>query len=129
MGYELFITRADSTQIAGENPISKEEWDAVVVADPELEWSTDGCYERRQMPKRRRRPDGSIETVQPDHPEVERFRSVTWKGPHREVPLLHMDGQISVKNPDRKTCSKLLEIAGRLRARVLGEDDVEYSPD
>lgn len=37
-------------------------------------------------------------------------------------------GEVYTKNPDDETIEKLVQIAKRLNARVLGDDDEEYPP-
>jgi hypothetical protein len=45
------------------------------------------------------------------------------------VPFWYLDGAIETKNPDDRTIRKMVELAGRLGARVLGEEDEVYGAD
>jgi len=108
MGYDLYITRATSWLDAEGAPIATAEWGEVVAADPELRISTQYHYERRH--------NGIIE----------RYHPAIWIKHPDEVPFWHMDGAIHVKNPDKQTTQKMVQLAIKLSARVLGESDEEY---
>jgi hypothetical protein len=84
----------------------------VVASDAELEWSAEDYYER-QKPNRK----------------VERFHPVIWRTHPDRVPLWFMDGAVQTKNPDRATIRKMVALANKLNAKVLGESDEEYGPD
>lgn len=105
MGYDLHITRAETWLDASDAPISEAEWMSLVDSDPDLAVSREDWVERRLS-------DGSIERVHP----------VLWKG----CALWLLDGEVVTKNPDDSLIAKLVEIAERLGARVLGDEDEEY---
>src|SRR5262249_29961402 len=106
MGYDIFITRASSTLETEEHPISEADWLAVIAADPDLERSQTDYYERRTQ-------DG----------QIERIYDTIWTAHPDTPPFLLMDGAIQIKNPDEATIRKMVEIARKLDARVLGEED------
>src|SRR4051794_37057841 len=108
IGYELYITRASSWLDTPKNPLFPSEGDAVVAADAELKWSMADYYERQK----------------PDHP-VERFHPVNWTTHPDQVPFWFIDGAVSTKNPDPRTIRKMVELARKLNARVLGEGNEE----
>jgi hypothetical protein len=110
MGYDVFITKAVNTIEMADNPIPYAEWMEVVASDSTLELSSTCWYERR-------REDGSLE----------RLYDVLWLAHPDTPPLLWMDGAVQIKNPDKVTIEKMIEIAGRLDARVLGEEEEEYA--
>ena len=112
MGYELYITRADTWLERRQHPISGPEWDAVVATDAELKWSTQDWYERQSANRR-----------------VERFYAVIWITHPEKVPFWFMDGAIQTKNPDQMTIRKMVDLAHKLSAKVLGEEGEEYGPD
>lgn len=58
---------------------------------------------------------------------IERTHPVLWMNhPSHVVPFWFMDGAIDTKNPDKATIKKMVELAGKLNAKVLGEEDEEY---
>lgn len=109
MGYDLHICATRDWLDAETHPISREQWDAVVSTDPELHVATDNYLEFRA-------PDGT--TV--------RERAVVWHR-HLNTPFWFERGQITIKNPDDVTIVKALELAGRLKGFVVGDDHEQYS--
>lgn len=90
-----------------EFPISEQEWMAVVEDDDELLTSPDDArsyYRTNGAP--------------------ERQFGVKWSWNY--AMLWYGNGAISVKNPDDETIAKMVQIANKLKARVLGEEDEEY---
>ena len=85
----------------------------VVHADPTLKIDTLSYSNRRTK-------DGIIER---EHP-------IVWVGhPDQAIDgpnFWHDDGRIYRKNPDDPTLRKMIEIAQKLGARVVGDDDEEY---
>jgi hypothetical protein len=101
MGYELHIHRADEWYHCDRQPITAEEWLAVVAGDPEL----------RLDPVK----DPSF---------------ALWSGPCRYPGgtwFNWLDGRVFTKNPDRATVAKMLELARRLGARVQGDHGEFYN--
>jgi hypothetical protein len=104
MGYDLHITRAEDWSDSEKTPITKEEWAAVVAADPELRWDA-------------------------DNDQFNRFQA-NWINPasgEERGWFAWSDGEISTKNPDRAQLAKMLQIAERLGAQVLGDDGEKYT--
>ena len=100
MGYDLHITRAEDWGESRSNPITAEEWLAVVESDPELSPAGyNGPY------------------------------FALWRGPSEnpEPWLDWSDGRVHTKNPDAPLVGKMIRLAGRLGARVQG-DDGEFYP-
>lgn len=110
MGYDLSITRADSFMNTLESPISEEDWLKVAKADPSLRLSTDDYFDRSAA-------DG----------RTERFHPWLWIEHPEQPPLWFVDGAVTTKNPDDATISKLVQLARALNARVIGEEDEEYT--
>jgi hypothetical protein len=77
----------------------------VVSSDPTLTISTTDYLERKL-------PDGSIQRLHP----------VLWN----ERAFWFMDHKIVVKNPEDDVLTKMLEIARRLQAHVVGDDGETY---
>jgi hypothetical protein len=108
MGYDLFITRAPHEWESELYPITPEEWLRVV------------------------KRDSTLRLVGSD-PELNRagFRGphfAIWSGPsEHKIPWLDwMCGTVYSKNPDDALINKMVEIARRLEARVVGESDEVY---
>lgn len=98
MGYNVYITRADRFYESDANPIGKDEWLALVRADPEL-------------------------TLDPTDDEF-----AYWSGPSTyESPWLSWsDGAIVTKNPDKAILVKMMAIADIVQATVQGEEGEKY---
>jgi hypothetical protein len=109
MGYNLYITRASSSLETAEHPIPEAEWKTIVESDPSLKVSPEDYFERRT-----------------DDSGIERIYLVIWQEHPDGVPFWLDDGAIKTKNPDDKTVEKMVQLAGSLGARVLGEEDEEY---
>lgn len=112
MGYDLYITRADLPWKIEEEPISEAEWRAVADNDPDLEISKSDIYYRKN-------DDGS----------VERFHPWIIKSHPNQPPLWFMDGAIDTKNPDKLVIKKMVELANKLNAKVIGEHGEVYDSD
>ncbi|MEU0674686.1 hypothetical protein ABZ330_17670 [Streptomyces sp. NPDC006172] len=114
MGYDVHITRRTPWWDEGEH-ITREEWAAVVDADPDLEM----VQVARAVP---RGQDVVLEyrnawlAAMVTHPE--RATAGAW--------LDWRDGQVVVKNPDELLIGKMREIAGVLRAHVEGDEGEHY---
>lgn len=99
MGWELHIIRTENWFDSASNPISGEEWLQLVDDDNEL--SID-------------RNNGDFFAI--------------WSGQseHDEPWLDWNDGRISTKHPDEALYCKMLQIADKLNAVVVDEDDHKY---
>ncbi|ALN46057.1 TPA: hypothetical protein OEI93_003676 [Escherichia coli] len=100
MGWELHIVRTEHWFDSASAPISSEEWLQLVNDDKEL----------------------SIDNKNGDF-------FATWSG-HCELdePWLDWnDGRITTKHPDEALYCKMLQIAEKLHAVVVDEDDHKYS--
>ena len=100
MGYDVHITRRNSWSDDGEPAITKQEWQAILACDSDLEPVGDG--DNAQMLDSSRR--------------VARF-------------FWYSSGEIFVKKPNKPVLMKMLAIAEQLGARVIGDDDEVYSRD
>ena len=110
MGYDLHITRASSWLERAEQPISPAEWQSIVDADATLTPNATDYFQRTG-------PSGQVETIHP----------VDWTEGNDGNCLWYVDGVIECKNPSHKWISKMVEIAARLDAKVLGEGNEEYT--
>jgi len=109
MGYDVFITRAENSNESVQHPISEADWKALLQSDSSLEASPTDYYERHTQ-------DG----------RTERFQMVLWTAHPDRPPFMLVDGAVQIKSPDEATIQKMVEMAGRLRARVVGEGGEVY---
>ena len=113
MGYDLHITRSEEWfEEIQKNPITLEEWYAIVAADPELVLNERG-YSVGDTEGNNSMPNKGF-TDWKKHPKEE----LTW--------FDYSEGTIYTKNPDYVTIFKMLELAGRLNAFVIGDDCEKY---
>jgi hypothetical protein len=61
--------------------------------------------------------------------QIERIHPVIWTAHPQQVAFWFHDGAVSLKNPDNATIRKMVELAHKLNARVLGEENEEYGWD
>ncbi|EOL9020959.1 hypothetical protein ACP6QU_003224 [Cronobacter dublinensis] len=99
MGWELHIIRSENWFDSASNPISSEEWLQLVDDDNEL----------------------SI-----DRKNGEFFAIWSGQSEHDEPWLDWNDGRISTKHPDAALYCKMLQIADKLNAVIVDEDDNKY---
>ncbi|EAX8654332.1 hypothetical protein JHE56_004383, partial [Salmonella enterica subsp. enterica serovar Poona] len=99
MGWELHIVRTECWFDSASDPISREEWLQLVNDDEEL----------------------TIDNVNGDSYAI-------WSGQseHDEPWLGWDDGRISTKHPDEALYCKMLQVAEKLNAVVVDDDDHKY---
>ncbi len=99
MGWEMYITRADTWSEGIDNPITSEEWLKLVEDDEEL-------------------------SLNPRNGEF----NALWHGESKQIePWLDWGrGCVYGKQPDVALYCKMLQVAERLKAKLLDEDDREY---
>jgi hypothetical protein len=83
--------------------------ESVVESDTSLRISQEDYFERKAG-------DGTIE----------RIHLVIWQEHPDRIPFWYEEGAVFTKNPDEKTIEKMVQLATKLEARVLGEEDEEY---
>ena len=106
MPYDLHVVRTSNWLEAATNPIRREDVDLLVQSDSELEWSSSDYVEMKQV--------GGIS----------RFYMIAWNG--RSCFLWHQD-QITCATSDEREIEKLVGIAQKLEANVVGDDGEQYS--
>ncbi|EBX1654793.1 TPA: hypothetical protein ACIFUM_003283 [Salmonella enterica] len=99
MGWELHIVRTEHWFDSANDPICSEEWLQLVDSDDEL----------------------SI-----DHKNGNFYAIWSGQSEHDEPWLEWGDGRISTKHPDEALYCKMLQIADKLNAVVVDEDDHKY---
>jgi hypothetical protein len=105
MGYHVYITKAETSQETEEHPIGRDEWLRLVENDPSL-----------TLCKGSDQPVGGGRASSP---------LVEWND--SGAYLDYFAGAIVAKYPNEATLGKMRRIAFALGARVLGEDDVDYT--
>jgi hypothetical protein len=100
MGYDVHITRADDWVDNEAHRIEASEWHALIESDSELRLAG---Y------------NGPHFAIWDGHPQDDE----AWLDWH--------EGNIETKNPDEPLIQKMIEIAGRLRAKVQGDDGEVYT--
>jgi hypothetical protein len=114
MGYELHIVR---TKHSGErDPITFGEWKSYVVADPEMELSGRATVTVE---------NGALLFYA--NPGLAVWTKYSGHGRKNHMACFnHVEGRISVKNPDREIALKMLEVAKKLSARLVGDNGEDY---
>lgn len=101
VGYDIHITRTDEWFESEASPIGVEQCMAVIEQDPDLRLAGDSAFDSGLY--------------------------FEWTGhPHRIESFELSGGRISIKNPDNPTLAKMLDLAERLQAKVVGDDGESY---
>src|SRR5438552_7834087 len=108
MGYDVHITRKNDWFDEDGPLITEEEWRAYVASDSEMVMS--GVAEHT---------NAKGEMIRLTHLLLTEWRrhsgsSVDW--------FSYFEGSLTVKNPDDECIAKMRQVAGKLRARVVGGD-------
>lgn len=105
MPYDLHVVKTERWTDAARKPITWDEVNGLIASDPELEWSTADYVEMK---------DNDVTTC---------YYMICWQG--RPCFWWHRD-QITCATPDEAQTLKVIEIAGKLGAQVVGDDDERY---
>lgn len=119
MGYDVHITRKENWFDESGPQIRLEEWKALVLADPDMR--LDG-YATAVV------GDGSILRVDSEGLAVWTAYAGTGIGGNMAW-FDFSQGNVIVKNPDSASLDKMWRIAGKLGAKVQGDDGEEYGAD
>lgn len=92
--------------------IAESEWQAYVASDSEMVIT--GVAEHTN-------PDG--DTIRVTQPLLTEWRRSSGAAP---VWFSYFEGNLDVKNPDEECLAKMRQIAGKLQARVQGDDGEFY---
>jgi hypothetical protein len=106
MPYDLHVVRTSNWLEAAKNPITREEVNRLIESDPELEWSASDYVEMKQ------------EEV------TNRFYMITWNG---MSCFWWYEDQVTCATPDDVQVEKLIDIAEKLSAKVVGDDGEHYN--
>ena len=111
MGYDLHITKAQHWTDSEASPISDDEWRVVVAGYSDFEFTKAAEVVS---------PGGTLRYENPG--------LVVWNGHPNEVTVWFdfRHGRVVVKNPDEATIARMIAVAGRLGARVIGDDGEMY---
>ena len=110
MPYDLHIVRTDNWLDAANDPITKDEVDALIASDPELAWSAKEWGSMR---------DGAGQ-------KITRYFMILWNG---DPCFWWYRDQIMCSGPSEEQVGKLVEMAVKLRANAFGDDGEAYPPD
>jgi hypothetical protein len=109
MSYELHVVRTKDWTQAASAPITKQDVDALVAADPQLAWSETDFVETHD--------DGGA---------IVRHPLIVWRG----LPSFWwQEDQILCSGPDNEQTAKLVEMARALKAYAVGDDGEMYPPE
>ena len=106
MAYDLHIVRTEDWTDAATAPITKQDVDALIAADPELAWSTKDYVDMKDeagVPKR--------------------YYMITWQG---QPCFWWYRDQIQCSGPDDAQIVKLVHMSKVLHANVVGDDGELY---
>ena len=107
MGYELHVVRDKDWLQSAKKPITKNDVDALIATDKELSWSKHDYLDSKE-------PTG----------RVVRYWMIEWRG---DACFLWLRSEIIAKNPTEPQIRKLVQIAKKLKAQVIGDDGEMYS--
>jgi hypothetical protein len=106
MAYDVHIVRTKDWTQAASAPITKQDVDALIVADSELAWSTTDYIDMS------------------DKAGVsKRYFMITWRG---EPCFWWYRDQVQCSGPSEVQVSKLVQMARALNAHVVGDDGEIY---
>jgi hypothetical protein len=106
MGYDIHIVRTNCWLDASENPITKEQVEAVIGKDKELSWSYKDYVD-----------------MEDENEKVTRYFAINWN--NTPCFLWHKD-QIICSNASEEQVIKMVEISKALGAKVIGDDGETY---
>lgn len=106
MAYDVHIVRTEHWLDAPNDPVTKEQVDALIASDPELAWS------RRDWVD-----------MSDDDGKVTRYYAILWHG----GPTFWWYGtEIICSGPSEDQLAKMISMAIELDANVIGDDGEEY---
>ena len=109
MSYDVHIVRTDNWLDSESDPITKPQVDALIAADPELAWSTNDWVDMRHGRGKK----------------ATRYYMILWKGRPCFWWYRH---EITCSGPSEEQVGKMVEMAAKLGANVLGDDHEAYHP-
>jgi hypothetical protein len=106
MAYDLHVVRTKDWTQAASAPVTKQDVDALIAADPELKWSSTDCVDMRD-----------------ENGAVVRYFMIVWKG--KPCFWWYRD-QVLCSGPDKAQQMKLAKIALALSAHAVGDEGERY---
>lgn len=106
MSYDLHIVRTEDWFDASSAPIKKEEVDALIAGDSELEWSTTDYVDMAD-----------------DNGSVKRYLMIAWRG---QPCFWWYRDQVECSGPNDAQKLKLAQMARALNAYAVGDDGERY---
>ena len=112
MGYDLHIVRTRQWVDADQRPITQDDVDTLIAADPELSWSKTDYLEATNP------GTGDVIRI------TSRNQAIEWNG--TSVFWWDRNG-ITCKNPHEREQMKMIRMANMLGAMVVGDEDELYT--
>lgn len=109
MAYDLHIVRTEDWTAAASKPITKQDVDTLLAADPELAWSKTDYVDMTDA--------AGVAT---------RYWMITWQG---QPCFWWYRDQVQCSGPDEAQIAKLVQMSRALHARVVGDDGESYPPE
>jgi hypothetical protein len=106
MPYDVHIVRTDNWLDTADDPITKPQVDALIASDPELAWSADDWVD-----------------MSDEKGKVTRYFAILWTG---EPCFWWYRNEIRCATPNQAQRAKMVEMAARLGAKVIGDDGEAY---
>jgi len=106
MGYDLHIVRTEDWTEATNAPITKQDVEALIAADSELAWSTTDYVDMKD--------ESGVST---------RYYMIAWR---RKPCFWWYRDQIQCSDADDAHVAKLVQMAHKLNAQVVGDDGETY---
>ncbi len=108
MAYDIHIIKANSWAETRHQPVTPYDLDVLFEADPELEWSVSDTYVK---------PD--------DFDRLTRCYVIKWQ----DEPCFHyFNGEIVCNDADSHHIYKMVDMASKINATVIGDDGERYKP-
>jgi hypothetical protein len=108
MSYDIHIVRTKDWLEASSAPITKEDVDALIASDPELEWSTTDYVDMGEA--------GA----------ATRYYMIKWRG---EPCFWWYEDQVQCSNPDEAQQVKLAQMARAVNGYAVGDNGEVYGDD
>src|SRR5262249_4073726 len=106
MPYDVHIVKTDSWLDAADDPITKAEVDALIASDSELAWSADDWVDMSEKKGK-----------------VTRYFAILWNG---QPCFWWYRNEIRCAGPSEEQLAKMVKMARKLDATVIGDDGEEY---
>jgi hypothetical protein len=108
MPYDIHLIKAKAWSDIPRNPVTGDDIDVLLAADPELSWSPRDTYLMRD-----------------DFGRTTRCFVIKW---NEEPCFQFVGGEIVCRDAEEEHIVKLVELATHIEAKVIGDDGERYKP-